>query len=870
MFSFNQSTPTQIKVDFNDGQGYQNITADEPISITYQNSGVKTIKGQFHYANNTVLSSHSRIVVDYIDPNVAPRFDGSGRIIRNVTGAPWQGEITSGLVTIELAAGHAALTKPLIVIEGFDPENDFDYFDLIFDLGPGGLNVPINTVSGLTLNQAIENEDYDLVFVNFNNSLDFIQRNVYMVEEVIREVNAAKMLAGSTEKNVVMGISMGGLVARYALRDMEMNGETHDTKLYISHDTPHQGANVPLSIQALVRNLVGEEVALPVLFGMTGIPILDVVDEFEELEDALALLESPAAQQMLIYQAEGTGGTIRHPQGNTLHDDFMTEYQNMGYPQQDNIRNIAISNATDCGTPLDFEPYDVLLDFDESIDDISDFEYFLAGLVDVIGFNPLRGLTSILSTKRDIKAQFKCNALPSQQLERIYNGRIFIQKKLFGFINVNEDLMDRGVFHSSNNMLPLDSANGGIYDMETFATIPAEFANSVLESRFSFIPVCSSLDVGQGNAAIDPSDLVKVYDATTPPVAPKDIPFDNFHANPFISRAHTQFTIENGNWLIDELTETPDVVSCAFACNNAIKKIEGPESSCDTATFSFTSGYDNYFWDADGAAVSITNRYNNETVITRQNGFSGIVSLTLRVNSPKCGVGNTGYSKEIYVGAPHLDNAFTTELDSGTFLSIYPPSLNCDVVGLRIDGVPRYDLVDEVEMRKPATSIAQWDADQRTGRDNKVGIYPDCNELFVFEVRMRNDCGWSEWKEVRYNLDDCNTDCTNGNSGNSGMSENFIISPVPADTDITISFNVNPTWTFTPTQCYTGLTDENGNTLCDYHIVVEMYDLSDLRQIFIKNHLLGTFFDVSGLMPGTYVLKLSHGNQIESHQIVIQ
>jgi hypothetical protein len=137
--------------------------------------------------------------------------------------------------------------------------------------------------------------------------------------------------------------------------------------------------------------------------------------------------------------------------------------------------------------------------------------------------------------------------------------------------------------------------------------------------------------------------------------------------------------------------------------------------------------------------------------------------------------------------------------------------------------------VDEVEMRKPATSIAQWDADQRTGRDNKVGIYPDCNELFVFEVRMRNDCGWSEWKEVRYNLDDCNTDCTNGNSGNSGMSENFIISPVPADTDITISFNVNPTWTFTPTQCYTGLTDENGNTLCDYHIVVEMYDLSDLR-----------------------------------------
>ncbi|MFT4804783.1 MAG: hypothetical protein ACI9YE_001990 [Psychroserpens sp.] len=829
---------------------------------------MKTIKVQFHFSNSTTLSSHSRIVVDYIDPNPAPRFNGSGSVIRNITGAPWQGETASGLVTIELAAGHTSLTKPLIVIEGFDPENDFDYFDLtISGDDTGSLDVEIDLVTGLTLNQAIEDEDYDLVFVNFNNSLDYIQRNAYMVEEVIRQVNNEKV---GNEKNVVMGISMGGLVARYALRDMEMNGEIHDTKLYISHDTPHQGANVPLSIQALVRNLVGEEVALPVLFGITGIPILDVVDEFEELEDALALLESPAAQQMLIYQAEGTGSNLRHPQGNTLHDDFMTEYQNMGYPQQDNIRNIAISNATDCGTPLDFAPYDVLLDFDESIDDISDFEFFLAYLVDLVGLNPIRGLTSLLSTKRQIKAQIKCNALPSQEIQRIYNGRIFIRKKLFGFITIDEDLMDRGVFHSSGEMLPLDSSNGGIYDIETFATIPTEFANSVPQKQFSFIPVYSSLDIGQGNVEILPEDLAKSYDAAMPPAAPKDIPFDNFHANPFISQEHTQFTLENGNWLINELTENPDVVSCAFACDNVLKKIEGPESFCDTATFSFPSGYDNYFWDANGAAVIIENRNNNQTLITAQNDFNGFVTLTMRVNAPRCGIINTTYYKEIYVGTPNLDNAFLTEIDSSTFIAVYPPSSNCDIVALRVDGVERYDLVQEVEMRKPSTSTSLWDGDQRTGRDNTVGIYPDCNELFIFEVRARNTCGWSEWKEFSYNLDDCNTDCTNGNSGNTGMSENFIISPVPANTDITISFNVNPTWTFTPTQCYTGLTDENGNTLCDYHIVVEMYDLSDLRQIFIKNHLVGTSFDVSGLMPGTYVLKLWHGNQIESHQIVIQ
>ncbi|WP_257721002.1 hypothetical protein [Lutibacter profundi] len=38
-----------------------------------------------------------------------------------------------------------------------------------------------------------------------------------MEEEVIRWVNILKAAAGSTEKNVILAMSMGGLVSRYAI-----------------------------------------------------------------------------------------------------------------------------------------------------------------------------------------------------------------------------------------------------------------------------------------------------------------------------------------------------------------------------------------------------------------------------------------------------------------------------------------------------------------------------------------------------------------------------------------------------------------------------------------------------------------------------
>ncbi len=54
---------------------------------------------------------------------------------------------------------------------------------------------------------------------------------------------------------VVFGHSMGGLLARIALADMEAAGEPHHVGLSITYDTPHRGVHVPAGMQSLKLKL---------------------------------------------------------------------------------------------------------------------------------------------------------------------------------------------------------------------------------------------------------------------------------------------------------------------------------------------------------------------------------------------------------------------------------------------------------------------------------------------------------------------------------------------------------------------------------------------------------------------------------------
>lgn len=154
------------------------------------------------------------------------RFLRPGGPIPLVADNPFNGQLGQGWITVDYANpavnGVFRLVRPLIVVEGFDPghlftpENQFgfsDFFTFTTLVERSGSNL-INQLQGNT-------QQYDIIYVDWANGTDFLQRNALLLERVIRWVNEQKAIDGSTQPNVVLGQSMGGVISRWALRDME-------------------------------------------------------------------------------------------------------------------------------------------------------------------------------------------------------------------------------------------------------------------------------------------------------------------------------------------------------------------------------------------------------------------------------------------------------------------------------------------------------------------------------------------------------------------------------------------------------------------------------------------------------------------------
>ncbi|MEW4924290.1 T9SS type A sorting domain-containing protein [Algibacter sp. 2305UL17-15] len=231
------------------------------------------------------------------------------------------------------------LDKPIFILDGFDPGDSRGITTLFNSFNNAG------TADNIV--EEVRDEGYDLIIVNFpsytsstdgstliDGGADFIQRNAFSVIALLQLING---MTPTTNENVVIGASMGGLIARYALRYMEQNNMTHDTRLYISFDSPHQGANIPISIQYLFNYLVNGP--LPQAAFQSG----------------LDNLNSAAAKQMLVdhYLAHVGGDGVTQTGSNLpkgapdFRDAFQSELDAMGFPQT--VRNVAMINGSGLG-----------------------------------------------------------------------------------------------------------------------------------------------------------------------------------------------------------------------------------------------------------------------------------------------------------------------------------------------------------------------------------------------------------------------------------------------------------------------------------------------------------------------------------------
>ena len=95
--------------------------------------------------------------------------------------------------------------------------------------------------NGENLADILRDEGYDFIALNaplyttdgkdIDGGADYIQRNAMVLVAFIDFINNEKV---GSEELVIIGPSMGGLIARYGLSYMEQNSMDHETRLYIS------------------------------------------------------------------------------------------------------------------------------------------------------------------------------------------------------------------------------------------------------------------------------------------------------------------------------------------------------------------------------------------------------------------------------------------------------------------------------------------------------------------------------------------------------------------------------------------------------------------------------------------------------------
>jgi hypothetical protein len=431
------------------------------------------------------------------------------------------------------------LDKPIIVVDGFDPGDIRDIAGLYSSLDFTGMSGSQN------LADLLRAEGFDIVILNFptyvraadgetiDGGADFMERNAMLLVELVNIINTDKA-ANSPEQNIIIGPSMGGIISRYALNYMEANTLDADTRLYISFDSPHHGANVPIGLQHQLNFLANNP--------------LSPVAELEPLIEGL--LKSPAARQLLIDHLEAhlSGAdaytfdpTLTLPSEHPYRTVFEASINSLtatGFPE--NVRNVAIINGSGIGSP------------------------YLAK----DGITPITNSFSILDTTLpvdspvgNIDVDIEINMTPSAGTPQLVS-RFFAP--LFPPIIPNvESTANSG----TTNFDGVDSAPGGLFDLSaltgaigTGGGIASDFLDALQIDKFSFIPSVSALALTITDEATD-DNINWHHDINIANRGTTDLtPFDNTYL-PDDNEPHVQLTQGNVTFALNEILTPPLSIS---------------------------------------------------------------------------------------------------------------------------------------------------------------------------------------------------------------------------------------------------------------------------------------------------------------------
>jgi hypothetical protein len=423
------------------------------------------------------------------------------------------------------------LDKPIIFVDGFDPGDTRDITTIYNSL-------EYTSTSGTqNLADIVRAEGFDLVILNFptyvngdgatiDGGADFMERNAMVLVELIATINSDKA-GNSGEPNVIIGPSMGGIISRYALNYMEANSLDADTRLFISFDSPHLGANIPIGLQHQLNYLAFNNLN-PV------VEIQPLITDF---------LNSPAARQLLTDHFEAhllAGSAVEFDPNLTLPapHPYRTTFQNRitsftadGFPS--NVRNVAIVNGSGIGSPY--------------------FAIGNSGTTVNPGFTVMDATFTAPSFLGDVVIDLDINFTPMMNTTATVSN-IIIDPPIFPAVVSNAQSQ------AFELVSGIDAAPGGLFDLSSLTgavggdPLANDFINALQVDKFNFIPTVSALALVITDDT--PVDWYHNIDLSGSRATTNETPFDNTFI-PDENEPHVQLTEANVTFALTEILTPP-------------------------------------------------------------------------------------------------------------------------------------------------------------------------------------------------------------------------------------------------------------------------------------------------------------------------
>jgi len=569
--------------------------------------------------------------------------------------------------------------------------------------------------SNKDLIEELQKNGYDVIIVNHHKYIsngkeidggsDYIQRNAYVLISLIRHI---KSIQQGTTKMTIIGPSMGGLISRYALAYMEKKlAETgdntkwnHNTRLWVSFDSPHQGANIPIGVQKGIQYFAEEL-------------------KNERAKDFIKQLDQPAPKQMLVNHYTNDGNLpIGAPNFRSV---FQTELDQLGMPQ--NLRKIALLNGSITGQLNGLSKSSYL-----HIDATSFlFSIFLNGNVKLLAdfYHSSNDKNNSSSEVMFVRKNVKYNVFGLFTISVTFGKvRKYSQAELKGGYDISP-----GGYYNAQQQL----AEGS----EGIDWSKLNFTNTDLtDPTHSFIPTKSTLAY-TGNNVLD--EVIGDKDR----VCSGETPFDSYFA-PETNQEHIKLTPENVDWLTKEIEGNNQNPTIFLPTNLSL---DGDVTICFNKTNAYTINIPSCSatttWAVSSGLQIISQSNNTINVAPISSTFTGVGYITATIN----GVTNELF-KSVWIGTPPNNNTLAIKKIAG--YEIYSQQwtkLNASFP------VPSVLLIDS-NIQAPFTF--EWNVPNsyiKTNLDTSIiDVKPYYSGQINIGARAKNSCGCTNWSYQLFNV----------------------------------------------------------------------------------------------------------------------